>query len=315
MNICIIGNSGHWGYARREFSDHNVVGIAPGYSGDDMAAVQAALKKLGIEAPVYKDYRKLIELVDIAVINTRFDLNGEIAAKCLEKNVHAFCEKPLATTLEQLEMLRKAQKQSQAMVIGMFGIRYSGWFLTVKEAVRDIGTIRMINAQKSYKLGTRPEFYENREQFGGIIPWVAIHAIDWIWALTGAKVEKMSAFTSNCHNFHRGDLEMTALCQFQLEGGILASVNADYYRPLTAPTHDDDRVRVVGTEGIVEHKGGIVTKIGKNGVEEIPMLPADNIFSLFLRRIAGENVGVTPAESFYLTEIALKAREIADQMK
>ncbi len=315
MKICIIGNSGHWGYARKELQNHTLVGIAPGYPGDDMAAAQARLAQLGIEATVYEDYRQLINLADVAVINTRFDLNAEIAAKCLEKNVHAFTEKPLATSLRQLEMLRKAQEKSQAMVIGMFGIRYTGWNLTVQEAVKDIGTIRMVNAQKSYKLGPRPEFYENRQQFGGIIPWVAIHAIDWIWAVTGAKVEKLNAMVSDLHNDNRGDLEMEALCQFQLEGGILASVNADYYRPLTAPTHDDDRLRVVGTKGIVEYKGGVVTRIGPNGEEELPLLPGENIFSLFLRRINGENVGITPQECFYLTEIALKTRDLADNRK
>ena len=315
MNICIIGNSGHWGYAKRELSNHNVVGIAPGYPGDDMVAVQNLLTKYGIYAPIYEDYGMLIECVDVAVINSRFDLNAEIAARCLEKNVHAFCEKPLATSLEQLEMLRKVYEGSKAMVTGMFGIRYSGWCLTVQKAVKDIGQIRMVNAQKSYKLGLRPDFYKNREQFGGIIPWVAIHAIDWIWAITGAKVEKINAMTDECYNFENGDLEMTALCQFRLENNILASVNADYYRPLTAPTHDDDRVRVVGTEGIVEYKGGVVTKIGANGVEELSMLPPENVFSLFLRRIAGEDIGITPEECFYLTEIALKARYLADQTK
>ena len=313
MKICIIGNSGHWGYARRAFGSHQLIGIAPGYPGDDMGAAQERLKQLGYDVPIFEDYRELIALSDVAVINTRFDLNAEISAQCLEKNVHAFTEKPLATTLADLQMLRGAQAQSKAMVIGMFGIRYSGWMLTVKEAIRDIGKIRMVNGQKSYKLGLRPEFYENRGQFGGMIPWVAIHAMDWIYFLTGAKVEKMSAMTSNLHNYGKGDLEMTALCQFRLEGDILASVNADYYRPLSAPTHDDDRIRVVGTEGIVEYKGGVVTKIGKDGETELPILPSENIFNLFLQRIAGEDVGITPEECFYLTEIALKARDIADE--
>lgn len=314
MNICIIGNSGHWGYARQELLNHTLVGIAPGFDGDDMSAALETLKRYGVEAKIYEDYRELLSLADIAIVNTRFDLNARITAECLSKNVHVFSEKPLATTMEQLEMLRKAREQSRAMVIGMFGIRYSGWFLTVADAIKDIGQIRLVNGQKSYKLGLRPDFYKNREQFGGIIPWVAIHAIDWVCALTKARVLHMSALTNNLHNFGNGDLEMTALCQFQMENGILASVSADYYRPLTAPTHDDDRVRVVGTEGILEYAGGVVTKIGKDGVIQLPMVQEENVFSLFLRRIAGEDVGVTPEESFYLTEIALKARDMADQI-
>jgi hypothetical protein len=43
-------------------------------------------------------------------------------------------------------------------------------------------------------------------------------------------------------------METTAICCFTLGNDILAHVNADFYRPDNAPTHGDDRVRVVGTK-------------------------------------------------------------------
>ena len=41
------------------------------------------------------------------------------------------------------------------------------------------------------------------------------------------------------------------------------------------------------------------------------MLPEEDVFELMLRRIQGEDVGVTPEESFYMTEVALRARDNA----
>ena len=49
-----------------------------------------------------------------------------------------------------------------------------------------------------------------------------------------------------------GDLEATSQLMMTMQGGVCAQVSADYLRPANAPTHGDDRVRVVGTESVLE---------------------------------------------------------------
>lgn len=311
MKICIIGGSGHYRYALKQLKKHTLIGIAPGTPDEDLSKLRTALQDADVSFKEVEDYHTLLDEAEVAVVNTQFNLNSVITMECLERGVHVFSEKPLATSLDQLARLRETAERSKAMVVAMFGINYTPWFLTVKEAVKKIGTIRLINAQKSYRLGTRPAFFNSKETFGGLIPWVAIHAISWIHDLTDAKAIRTSALVNNEYNFGHGDLEMTALCQFELEGGILASVTADYYRPNGAPTKDDDRVRVVGTEGIVERIGDTVTLIDGDSVTQLPLLPGEDVFELFLRRVGGENVGITPEESFYITELALKADSLA----
>lgn len=307
MKIAIVGGSGHYRYVLEELKNHTLLGIAPGIMGEDLGKLQKALAKREIEAPVFDDWKKLVKDADVAVVNTRPDKNAIVSAYCLERNIHVFSEKPLAVTMEQLQMLGKAAEKSKARISAMLGIRCSGWYRTVKKAVERIGTIRLINAQKSYKLGVRPDFYKNKNTFGGIIPWVSIHALDWILDLTGSKVTAIGADTNNDHNCGNGDLEMTALCQLQLEGGILASVSADFFRPEGAPTHDDDRIRIVGTEGVLEYMAGKVTLTDKNGVTELPLEPGEDVFRLFL-----EDTGITPQDSFYVTELALNLNEAAE---
>ena len=313
MNICIIGGSGHWSYALRQLKEHRVVGIAPGFEGEDMNGVASALAAEGIAAPVFEDYHLLLSAgTEVAIVNTRFDQNAPVTIQCLERDIFVFSEKPLALDEETLNRVEKAQQASRAFVCAMFGIRFEPWFLCVKEAVKKIGRITMVNAQKSYKLGVRPDFYKKRATFGGLIPWVAIHAIDWIAAACELDFVSVSAVSSRACNGEYDELETAALCMFELENGAMASVNADYFRPSAAPTHDDDRLRIVGSEGVVEYREGTVVLLDKNGRQELTLPEAHDIFALFLRRIEGEDAGVAPEEGFRVTRLALAARRAAD---
>lgn len=316
MKICIIGSAGHWAYALPQLKHHTVIGIAPGFAGEDMSAVAASLAAEAIHTPVAADYRALLENgADIAIVNTRFDRNASITVECLQRDIFVFSEKPLALDEASLARIEAAQKTSRAFVCAMFGIRFEPWFLCIQEAVKNIGQITMINAQKSYKLGVRPDFYKKRATFGGLIPWVAIHAIDWIYSVSGPVFQSVSAVSTKTCNGEYDELETAALCIFQLENGAVASVNADYFRPLSAPTHDDDRLRIAGSEGVVEYREGKVLLIDKNGRQELPLPKEQNIFEQFLRRIGGENTGVTPEEGFAVTRLALAARRAADTGK
>lgn len=314
MKICIIGCNGHWGYAGAEIVNHEVVGILSGFEGENMQGVQNSLKGKGIEAPICTSLDELFSMnPEVAIINTRFDLNSYYTIECLKRNIYVFSEKPLATSYDELEKIRTAA--SKAFVSAMFGITYEAWCVTLKEAVKSIGEIRMLNGRKSYKLGTRPDFFKSKETFGGIIPWVGIHAIHWIYAASGLKFKSVVATADNSVNGGYGDLETTSACIFTMENGAIATVTADYFRPSSAATHDDDRIRVVGTKGIVEYQCGKVTIIDENGTRELEMLPKQDVFALFLERISGKDTGVSMEESLYITEVALKAREAADTGK
>ena len=306
MKIAIVGGAGHFRYVLNELKNHTLLGIAPGVIGEDLGKLRKALEKHQLPFEEFQDWKKLVKDADVVVVNTRPDKNAIVSAYCLERDLCVFSEKPLAVTIEQLETLGKAAEKSKGRISAMLGIRYSGWYLTIKEAIGRIGQIRLIHAQKSYKLGLRPDFYKNKATFGGIIPWVAIHGLDWILDLTGAKVTAIAADVNNSCNNDHGDLEMTGLCQLQLEGGILASVSADFFRPEGAPTHDDDRIRIVGTEGILEYREGQVTLTHKNGVTQLPIAESQDVFRLFL-----EDQGISEQDSFYVTELALNLNEAA----
>ena len=153
--------------------------------------------------------------------------------------------------------------------------------------------------------GTRPSWYSDRTLYGGTIPWVGIHAIDWIYNFTAKRF-----LSVNSISFGK-DPEMAALCQFEMEGGVVASVNVDYYRPTGASTHGDDRVRCVGTNGVVEVRDGKIILINADGTSVITPTEAPELLESF---IDGKDA-ISAEEIFYLTKVAIIARDSADLKK
>ena len=188
-------------------------------------------------------------------------------------------------------------KVSGIRFCAMHYLRYDPAFYMGAKLVKSgaVGDVRLITAQKSYKYGTRPEWYQDPDLYGGAIPWVGIHAIDWIYHFTGKRF--LSVATQKAG-------EMAAICQFSLEGGTIGAMNLDFYRPQGAATHGDDRVRCVGTAGILEVQGGKLTLITSTETKEIQPEPAPELLEEFLADGA-----IPPEEIFYLTRVALIARD------
>ena len=323
MKLCMIGSRGHCAYVFEsiaEVPDLKLEAISPGCE-DDPSRLLAMAEKAGFHPEVHQDWRAMLEKTapDVVCIDGPFDKHAEMCIEALRRNIHVFCEKPIALTLEELNGIMEAHKKSSARIVSMVGLRYDPAFYQAAKMVHQgaVGKIKLIRAQKSYKLGTRPDFYKKRETYGGTIPWVGSHALDWILYFTGDTFRSVTAIQTAEDNGGHGDLEVAAHCQFVTRSGILASASIDYLRPQTASTHGDDRVRVAGTEGVLEVVNGKIHLINANGEQTIDPEPPDRkLFSDFILELEGKRPAlVSDAETFELTRSCLLAREAADTGK
>lgn len=325
MKICIIGSSGHYQYALRgikEDEEAKIIGISPGCEGENLEKLYTHVKQIGFSPEVYSDPITMLDYIkpDIVVINTFFFKNSEIAIEAMKRGIHVYIEKPVALSVEELEKLKDILQQTKVKFSAMLGLRYTSHFWTAYKLIKEnkIGEIRLLHAQKSYKLGIRPDFYKQRKTYGGTIPWVGIHAIDWIYWLSGKKFKSVFAQHSKLYNNGHGELETTAFCSFTMESEVLATVNIDYLRPSIAPTHDDDRIRIVGTKGVLEVVNGKVYLLNDE-TKEITEVLLENppiVFLDFINEIRGKDRCLVSAEdSFYTTYISLLARKSADENK
>ncbi|MCK5128324.1 MAG: Gfo/Idh/MocA family oxidoreductase [Clostridiales bacterium] len=316
IRTVLIGTEGHFEFAINAIRNGTQAKIVAISSGSDDKMRNEVVKVLNV--PVYDDYIQMLDEAhpDLVIINPKFQYISECAVASIKRNMAIFCEKPLSITQNGLNDIKKATKNSKSRICAMMGMRSEAPFLKLHEIIQsgDLGDLRLFHAQKSYKLGERPEYYRDRATYGGTIPWVGSHPIDMIYWLSGRKkYTSITAKHSKISNHNHGDLEATAAMLFEMEDEIIATVNIDYLRPSDSITHGDDHIRVMGDKCWAEIVDG---KLFCNN-EQIVLGDDGNIFDDLCRELQGKaTCSITNEDSIYITDVCLKARESADkQMK
>ena len=203
---------------------------------------------------------------------------------------------------------------------GPLAMRWSASFQKARELILGgrIGRVVMIQAQKTYQFGTaRPDFYKSRKLFGGIIPWVAVHAIDYAAWCTGLRYESVTATHGNTCFPGYPEMEDHAALLFQMTGGVPCVITADFLRPGGASSHGDDRLRVTGSEGVLEVRNDEVF-LADSRKEHHWICPTNDPAAIQRAEdLAGAALGnsataITTAECLHITAAALAARDAAD---
>ena len=317
LKMAIIGQEGHYNYALEGLAERNDIklcAIAPGQPDGDITALKQ--RTAPFSPRIYANHGELLaaERPDIAVINPVFCYTADITMDCLRAGAHCFSEKPVATELHNLDALRECYAHSGRALCGMFGIKGEPWFQALKAAVNagEIGEVRQIHGQKSYRMGTRPEFYSKRALFGGLIPWVAIHAVDWAIEI-GGHCQSVAASHSTRANRGNGEMEATSALLMELDNGVIATVTADFLRPTASARHDDDRLRVTGTQGMIEAIDGKAYLENDKPRRELELPARESYFSRFVDAILDGSAEPLAQEAFEVTRVCLLARQSADE--
>lgn len=314
MKFVIIGSSGHYHQALDALAsglNASLAAVAPGSQGEDVTALAV---RTG--AKQYADWRRMLEdeKPDVAVVNPWFSDTAKISIECLKRGIHTYSEKPVATEKGDLNLLKEAWKNSPADLGCMLNLNCCSWFRTVEKAIQlgEIGAVRVIHGQKSYRMGTRGDNYRNRAVYGGTIPWIGIHAIDWVLRL-GGKCRWVGATHTTIENRGHNDMESAGSVLLSLENGVIGTCDIDYLRPTGSARHDDDRLRVTGTKGMIEAVDGVVTLENDEKKRVLPPEEGINPFTRFINAIGTEEAVSLAETAFEDTRISLLARQAADE--
>lgn len=318
MRVLFVGGHGHH-YLRQAV--RRDLAEAVGWASDGVDA-DAARKRAG-DLPYHDDYRAAIDALqpDVVSIGAVYAHNGRLAAEAIERGRSVVADKPLAASFDDLDRIETAcAAKPDAVVLTEFNLRSDPAFRAARLAVERgrIGRVALATAQKSYRFGAaRPDFYKRREDYGGTLLWVASHGIDAVWYVTG--LDLLGA-TGNQGNVARRDYEPmedhVSVC-LDLAEGAHAVVHADYLRPASAPTHGDDRIRVVGSRGQVEVRDGMCTLItADSGPTDITAEgAAADIAADLLAALGGADTVYATARSLRMARWLLACREATDQRR
>ncbi|MBQ3080470.1 MAG: Gfo/Idh/MocA family oxidoreductase [Clostridia bacterium] len=314
MKYVIIGSSGHHHQveeAVKAGACNAPAAVAPGSAGEDVKALSVKL-----EAEYYDSWTEMLdkEKPELAVVNPWYSDNAKISMECLRRGIHVYSEKPLATEPEELYMLKEAYENSDADLGCMLNLNCCAWYRAIENSIvnGDIGEVRMIHGQKSYRMGVRGAHYQKRSLYGGTIPWISIHAVDWVLRLGGKCQWVCGTHTSAC-NRGNGEMETSAAVLLQLENGVIGTVDTDFLRPTGSARHDDDRLRVTGTRGMLEAIDGRVYLENEESRRELPLPEGINPFIRFINAIGTEDAKKQFSEAYEDSRICLLARESADR--
>ena len=149
-----------------------------------------------------------------------------------------------------------------------------------------------------------------------MIPYIGIHALDLMRWTTGLDVSHAAAFHANVGTPEFGETEDTASVLVRFNSGATGTSRLDYLLPETFATHGDDRLRIAGTEGVIEVQQAwkhISLTTTKKTTYSIDPGPDENLFLDFLHDVKeGRPCGMSRDDAFSMTELVLKIRDAAD---
>ncbi|HVT92708.1 MAG TPA: Gfo/Idh/MocA family oxidoreductase [Bryobacteraceae bacterium] len=319
IRVAIAGLEGHTGEIVDPLPllpDVEIVAVCD----SDLPAVSRFLKNPRLAgARAYSGYRQMLdaETIDVVAVCNSNGERAEAVLACLERNLHVIAEKPLSITRPGIERIKAASARRPGKLGMLLPMRYDPQYRALRDIVRQgaLGEVAQISAQKSYKAGAREPWYTQRATYGSTILWIGTHMIDLIRFTSGREITEASSFMGHVGFPALGAMETTTASAFRLDNGGAATLHMDYYRPVMAATHGDDRLRLAGTEGVAEYSDAtgltLVTNSAKMSVlEKLP--PRGSVFVDFLEHVYNGKPASLPIEDIYrVCEVALAATEAA----
>ncbi len=162
-------------------------------------AARAAAEELGIDR-YYTDYSLLLEDpgVDAVIIATPTKYHCEITVACAKAGKHILCEKPMAMTVEECEIMERAAAQYGVKLQLAFMRRFDAGFRAAKKAILEgcIGDVVMVRSNTRGPSIPKPWMYDISKSNGPLAE-VNSHDIDSLRWFTESEFKTVHAIAGN----------------------------------------------------------------------------------------------------------------------
>jgi predicted dehydrogenase len=221
--------------------------------------LQAQMRKPFPNVPLVRSEDELLENPEIDLICSA-SINNEradLAVKAMKHGKHFYVDKPAATTLEQVDRIEKAQKETGKCWFVFFSERLGdGASKKALEMIQGGSIGKVINfiglGPHKLRRPTRPAWMFNHDQYGGILNDIASHQIEMFTHLVKAKPSAVSSRVGNFGTHDVPDFEDFGDATFSSPCGATAYIRVDWFTPETMPTFGDIRNIIIGTKGMIE---------------------------------------------------------------
>ena len=325
MKIAIIGcRHGHIFSLYQLIKESDRVEFAGAFEAD--AATRAAAEKAhGMTFP-YKTREELLAdpTVDAVAIGDYYGIRGSHAIAALRAGKHIISDKPLCTSLAELDEIERLAAEGGRSVGLMLDLRHDPKVLAAK-ALIEAGTLGEIHniqfgGQHPLQYGTRPAWYFEEGKHGGTINDIAVHGIDLLTYLTGERVARINA--ARCYNAYAKEVPAfldSAQLMLTLTNGAGVLADVSYSAPnsmgYTYPYYWE--FHIWGERGMISFsvttEGITLCLNGESAPRTLPAAkPLGNVLDNFLNEIEGKPTMMTTAEALAVSRTTLEIQRIAD---
>ena len=176
---------------------NNLINIIGSYEENNVARDIAINKGVDIS---YNSYDELLddERVSTVAIGDYYSNRGNLAIKALKAGKNVICDKPMCTSLEELNIIEKLANEKKLTVSCMFSMRFDAIVAAAKEAMKLIGEVKSVyfGGQHPLLYNNRPTWYFEAGKYGGLFNDLAIHGIDLVYYLCGQRIKNVVAARS-----------------------------------------------------------------------------------------------------------------------
>lgn len=192
---------------------------------------------LGLDVPVYSDYRALITAgdLDAVVITAANFVHCEIACAAAAAGLHVFCEKAMAVNVKQCrEMAEAAERHAIKMMVGHKRRLRISWSrmieLTDEMLLGDPLAITVTQYADMRPYSYPGTWWVEPSLSGGPFAVLGIHVIDWFRAMCGEPAAVTAFYGEQIEKGYRYPDIVHATYRFQ--SGALATINTSFMYPL-----------------------------------------------------------------------------------
>lgn len=289
----------------------------------DFAKRYPQAKQAKSEAEILDD--KSIQLVLSAGIPVD---RAPLGIRVMKAGKDYMSDKPGITTLDQLADVRKVQKDTKRIYSIMYSERFENRATVKAGELVKAGAIG--NVIQTIGLGphrmtpkSRPDWFFDKQKFGGIICDIGSHQFDQFLFFTGSKkADVVASQVGNVHFPQYPKFEDFGDVMLRGDGGM-GYVRVDWFTPDGLKSWGDGRLTILGTDGFIEirknidpavHEGGNHLYITDNketrymDCSKEPLPYGEQLVNDVLNRT---ETAMTQEHCFLATELALKAQKQA----
>ena len=208
------------------------------------AAADAYAQEWGIPRAL-GSYQALIDDPGIDVIYNPLPnhLHAEWSIRALRAGKHVLCEKPLALTLEDVDRMAAASRETGRTLAEAFMYRHHPQTLKARELARDgaIGRLQLIKGAFTFTL-KKPDDYRLRPEMGGGSLWdVGCYPVSY--ARLVAEAEPLEVF--GWQTLSPTGIDETFTGQMRFPDGVQAQFDCGFTSPYRTS------IEIVGSEGAI----------------------------------------------------------------